>query len=101
MVNNAESAVAGERHTLSCTVSGASLQTASLMYTWRLSGLLLPGASSSQYNITYVDVLNAGDVYTCEVTVTASYWDVSGSFGGSGNGTLTVASIHTTVHLFL
>ena len=48
--------------------------------------------TSNMYNIAMVHVSNGGDVYTCEVTVTASYWNVSGSFGDSGNGTLSVTS---------
>ena len=92
-VNNANSAVAGERHTLSCTVMGIDLSTATVMYTWKLNGVDIPGASANQYSITSVQVSNAGDVYTCQVAVTASYWDVSGSFGGSGSATLTVTSM--------
>ena len=92
-VNNASNAVAGQRHTLSCSVTGSNLETATMMYTWRLGTNVLQGPSTSNmYNITVIQVSNAGDVYTCEVTVTASYWDVSGSFGDSGNGTLSVTS---------
>ena len=90
-VNNADSAVAGGRHTLNCTVMGVDLNTATLMYSW--NGMDMPGASASQYIITSVQVSDAGSVYTCQVTVTASYWDVSESFGGSGNATLTVTSM--------
>ena len=97
-VNNASNAVAGQSHTLSCTLScsvtGFNLETAiNIMYTWRLGTNVLQGPSTSNmYNITMVQVSNAGDVYTCEVTVTVSYWDVSGSFGDSGSGTLSVTS---------
>ena len=65
------------------------------MYTWLRDGSEVQAASTSnQYNIpsASVGVDNAGDVYTCQVAITASYWDVSGSFGGSGSGTLTVIS---------
>ena len=92
-VNNASNAVAGQRHTLSCSVTGSNLETATIMYTWKLGTNVLQGPSTSNmYNITMVQVSNAGDVYTCEVTVTVSYWDVSGSFGDSGSGTLSVTS---------
>ena len=92
-VNNADSAVAGGRHTLSCTVMGADLSTATVMYTWRVNGMDIPGASANQYSITSVQVSDVGDVYTCQVTITASYWDVSGSFVDSGSATLTVTSM--------
>ena len=72
---------------------GADLSTATLMYTWKVNGMDIPGASANQYSITSVQVSNAGVVYTCQVTVSASYWDVSGSFGGSGSATLTVTSM--------
>ena len=92
-VNNADNAVAGQSHTLSCSVTGSNLETATIMYTWRLGTNVLQGPSTSNmYNIDMVQVSNAGGVYTCEVTVTASYWDVSGSFGDSGSGTLSVTS---------
>ena len=92
-VNNAANAVAGQSHTLSCSVTGSNLETATIMYTWRLGTNVLQGPSTSNmYNIAMVQVSNAGDVYTCEVAVTASYWDVSGSFGDSGSGTLSVTS---------
>ena len=92
-VNNTASAVAGQSHTLSCSVAGSNLETAAIMYTWRLGTRVLQGPSTSNtYNIAMVQVSNAGEVYTCEVSVTASYWDVSGSFGDSGSGTLSVNS---------
>ena len=97
-VNNATTAVAGRRHTLSCSVSGANLETATVMYSWRLNDAVMQGPSASNlYNIATdndpIQVSNAGEVYSCEVTVTgASYWDVSGSFGGSGSTTLSVTS---------
>ena len=92
-VNNADNAVAGQRHTLSCSVRGFNFRAATIMYLWRLGTNVLQGPSTSNmYNIAMVQVSNAGDVYTCEVTVTASYLDVSGSFGDSGSGTLSVTS---------
>ena len=92
-VNNADNAVAGQSHTLSCSVRGFNVQAATIMYLWRLGTNVLQGPSTSNmYNIAMVQVSNAGDVYTCEVTVTVSYWDVSGSFGDSGSGTLSVTS---------
>ena len=93
-VSNADSAVAGRRHTLSYTVMGADLRTTTVMYTWKLNGADILGSSANRYSITSVQVSNAGDVYTCQVSVTASYWDVSGSFGGSGSATLIVNSMH-------
>ena len=97
-VNNATTAVAGRSHTLSCSVSGANLETATVMYTWRLNDAVMQGPSASNlYNIATdndpIQVSDAGEVYCCEVTVTgASYWDVSESFGGSGSTTLSVTS---------
>ena len=45
---------------------------------------------------------DAGEVYSCEVTVTGtSYWDVSGSFGGSGSTTLSVISEYTIIYSLL
>ena len=92
-------AIAGTRHTLICSVMGANLETATVMYTWLLNDVMVQEASSNQYNITSVQVSNAGDVYTCQVAVSAPYWDVSGSFGDSGSGTLTVASKYAFIHL--
>ena len=84
--------------TLTCSVSGVDLQAAtvtSVMYTW-LHGRseVRTASTSNQYTIPSgsLGVDNAGDVYTCQVAITASYWDVSGSFGDSGSGTLTVIS---------
>ena len=97
-VNNATTAVAGRSHTLSCSVSGTNLETATVMYTWRLNDAVMQGPSASNlYNIATdndpIQVSNAGEVYSCEVTETgASYWDMSGSFGGSGSATLSVTS---------
>ena len=97
-VNNATAAIAGLSHTLSCSVSGANFETATVMYTWRLNVVVMQGPSASNlYNIATdndpIQVSDAGEVYSCEVTVTgASYWDVSGSFGGSGSATLSVTS---------
>ena len=76
---------------------GADLSTATVMYTWKLNGVDIPGASANQYSITLVQVSDAGDVYTCQVIASASYWDVSGSFGGSGSATLTVTSMCNVV----
>ena len=84
--------------TLTCTVSGVDLQAASVtsvMYTWLRGGSEVQAASTSnQYTIPSgsLGVDNAGDEYTCQVAITASYWDVSGSFGSSGSGVLTVIS---------
>ena len=91
-VNNTGNAVAGTTHTLSCSVTGSNLQGATVSYVWQRNGVDIPGATSSTYDITSVQVTDAGSVYTCQVTVMASYWDVSGSFGGSGSGTLMVTS---------
>ena len=92
VVSNTANAVAGTRHTLSCSVTGANLQGATVSYVWQLNGVDIQGAASPTYDITSVQVTDAGNVYTCQVTVMASYWDVSGSFGGSGSGTLMVSS---------
>ena len=97
-VNNATTAVAGRSHTLSCSASGANLETATVMYTWRLNVVVMQEPSASNlYKLATdndpIQVSDAGEVYSCEVTVTGvSYWDVSGSFGGSGSATLSVTS---------
>ena len=84
--------------TLTCSVSGVDLQAAavtSVMYTWLRDGSEVQAASTSnQYTIPSgsLGVDNAGEKYTCQVAITASYWDVSGSFGGSSSATLTVNS---------
>ena len=88
-INNTANAVAGTRHTLSCSVTGANLQGATISYVWQRNGVVISGATSSMYDITSVQVTEAGSVYTCQVTVMSS---VIGSFGGSGNGTLMVSS---------
>ena len=81
---------------LTCSVSGVNLTAATVMYTWLRDGSMVQAASTSNlYTIPSISlgVNNAGDEYTCQVAITASYWDVNGSFGGSGSpGTLTVAS---------
>ena len=95
-VEGADGAVAGSQHILTCSVSGVDLEAeavTSVMYTWRRDDIETQSASTSnQFTIALVQVSNAGDVYTCQVAVTATYWDESGSFGGSGSGTLTMAS---------
>ena len=96
-VNNTDRAAAGWGHTLFCAVMGADLSNTTVVYTWKLNGVDIPGASANQYSITSVQVHDAGDVYTCQVTVSASYWDVSGSFGGSGSATLTVTGMCNVV----
>ena len=84
--------------TLICSVSGVDLQAAavtSVMYTWLRGGSEVQTASTSnQYTIPSgsLGVDNAGDEYTCQVAITTSYWDMSGSFGDSGSGVLTVIS---------
>ena len=89
-------ATAGTSRTLACSVSGEDLTTTeSMMYLWFLGDSVVQATSSSnQYTIPSgsLGVSNAGDVYTCQVAITASYWDVRESFGGSGSGTLTVIS---------
>ena len=97
-VEGVDGATAGIGQTLTCSVSGVDLAAAevtSVMYTWLRDGSQVPAASTSnQYTIPSgsLSVSNAGDVYTCQVAITTSYWDISGSFGGSGSGTLTVIS---------
>ena len=89
---------AGTSQTITCSVSGFDISAAavtSVMYTWLRGSTVVQSASTSdQYTIPSgsLGVRNAGDVYTCQVAITASYWDVSGSFGNSGSGTLTVIS---------
>ena len=85
----------GRSQTLTCFVSGVDLGEVSVRYTWLRDGTLVQSAVRlNQYTIPSgsLGVRNAGDVYTCQVAITASYWDVSGSFGNSDSGTLTVTS---------
>ena len=98
-VSGVDGATAGSSQTLlTCSVSGVDISAAtvtSVMYTWFRGDMEVQAAStSSQYMIPAgsLGVNNAGDVYSCQVAITASYWDVSGSFGGSGSGTLSVNS---------
>ena len=97
-VEGVDGATAGTSQTLTCSVSGvdpAAAAVTSVMYTWLRDGSTVQAASTSnQYTIPsgFLSVNNAGDVYTCQVAISASYLDVRGSFGGSGSGTLTVTS---------
>ena len=100
-VSGVEGATAGSSQTLlTCSVSGVDIsatdsEVTSVMYTWLRGDVEVQAASTlSQYTIpvAFLGVNNAGDVYSCQVAITASYWDVSGAFGGSGSGTLSVNS---------
>ena len=95
-VEGVDSVTAGSTsQNLTCSVSGVDLQATAVMYTWLRDGSVVQAASTSNlYTISSISlgVNNAGDEYTCQVAIAASYWDVSGSFGGSGSGTLTVTS---------
>ena len=97
-VEGVDGVTAGISQTLTCSVSGVDLQAAavmSVMYTWFRGGSKVQAASTSnQYTIPSgsVGVDNAGDEYTCQVAITASYWNASGSFGISNSRTLTVIS---------
>ena len=99
-VEGVNGAIASTSQSLTCFVSGADLagsvtSVTSVMYTWLRDGSVVQAVSTSnEYTIPSgsAGVDNAGDMYTCQVAITASYWDVSGSFGGSGSGTLTVIS---------
>ena len=97
-VEGVTNATAGAARTLTCSVSGVDIRSSdvtSVMYTWLRDGSIVQAASSSnQYTISAgsIGVSNAKDVYTCQVSVTASYWDVSGEFEGTGSGNMTVAS---------
>ena len=92
------SGMAGTLYSLTCSVmiNGVSIgppEVTSVMYTWLLRDEVVQQSSTSnQYTTGLIQVSNAGDVYTCQVAVAATYWDVSGSFEGSGSGTLTVTS---------
>ena len=97
-VEGVDGATAGTTQTLTCSVSGVDLavtSVTSVMYVWLRGNSVVQAASTSnQYTIPSqsLGVRNAGDEYTCQVAITANYWDVSESFGGSGSGTLTVIS---------
>ena len=99
-VSGVDGATAGSSQTLlTCSVSGVNIMSATevtlVMYTWFRGDMEVQAAStSSQYTIpvAFLGVSNAGDVYSCQVAISASYWDVSESFGSSGSGTLSVNS---------
>ena len=100
-VSGVDGATAGSSQTLTCSVAVSGVDLSELatvtlaMYTWfRGDGVVQAASTSSQYMIPSgsLGVSNAGDVYICQVAISASYWDVSGSFGGSGSGTLSVNS---------
>jgi hypothetical protein len=97
-VEGVDGATAGTSQTLTCIVNGVDISASALtlvMYTWLRDGTVVQAASTSnQYTIPpeSLRVSDAGDVYTCRVAITASYWDVSPSFGDSGSGTLTITS---------
>ena len=92
--------LAGTSQNLTCSVSGMDLTAAAVLimsvtHTWLRGSTVVHSASTSnQYTIPSesLEVTNSGDVYTCRVAITAGYWDVSGSFGDSGSGTLTIIS---------
>ena len=98
--------LAGTSQTLTCSVGGIDLTAAavlviSVMHTWlHDSTVVHADSTSNQYIIPpgSLRVSNAGDVYTCRVAITASYWDVSGSFGDSSSGTLTIISKSINKH---
>lgn len=86
-------ATAGTSHNLMCTVvSGVDLFVpgTTAMYTWRKGARMLQSSTSSQYTIASVGVSDAGDDYQCDVTVTASYLDITGSISASNRGSLFV-----------
>ena len=94
-VEGVNGTIAGTSQTLTCGVDLGVGSVTSVMYTWLRDGSeVRPASTSNQYTISSgsLGVDNAGDVYTCQVAITASYWDVSRSFGGSGSETLTVIS---------
>ena len=87
--------LAGTSQTITSGFDTSAAAVTSVMYTWLRGSMVVQSASTSaRYTIPpmALEVTNAGDVYTCEVAITASYWDVSGSFGNSGSGTLTIIS---------
>ena len=84
-------ATAGTSHNLTCTVSGVDLSVSgtTAMYTWSRGSNML-SSTTSLYTIDSVGVSDAGDDYQCDVTVMASYLDVTGSVSASGTGSLNV-----------
>ena len=93
IIGRTNTATAGSMHTLTCLVTGVDLSIVGTtdMYTWRRGGVTLQGPSSSAgYTISSVRVTDAGNDYICEVTVTASYLDLTGSISASGSGSLFV-----------
>lgn len=91
---NGGTATAGSEYTLTCTVAGVDVGSASTVtYRWSRRGTML--STSRQYVIPSAQVTDAGDDYLCEVTVTAGYLDVSNSISASATGTLHVQSEHS------
>ena len=91
----------GSTHTLTCSVSGVNLAAVtSLSYTWFYNGVEKQSMSASnQFSTGIVQLSNAGDEYSCQVKVKASYWDASGSFRGTGSGVLSVTSNYNNTPL--
>lgn len=96
---NSGTAVAGRLSTLTCQISGVNLANSDItvMYTWLKDGRVVqaPVASVNTYNITPVQVSNAGELYTCQVVVRIPYYDVNGPLFAS-NGTSSPLAVTST-----
>ena len=87
-------ATAGQFFALTCQASGVTVSgpdDPDLDYSWR-RGNAGPELSSFRSYVLVVQVADAGDDYTCEVTYSPSFLDQSGSVTSIGTTTLNVAS---------
>ena len=93
-------AIAGQVFTLMCQASGVTVSgpdDPDLDYSWR-RGNTGPELSSFRSYTLAVQVIDAGDDYTCEVTYSPSFLDQSGSVTSFGITTLNVASKLQFIH---
>ena len=93
-------AIAGQVFTLTCQASGVTVSgpdDPDLDYSWRRGGAG-PVLSAFRSYALAVQVTDAGDDYTCEVTYSPSFLDQSGSVTSVGTTTLNVASKLQFIH---
>ena len=92
-VGGTSNVMMGSTPILVCRASGIDITMVTSLYTWFHNGVKIQSESASNDLSTgTVQVSNAGDEYTCEVKVKASYWNVSGSFRSRGSAILSVSS---------
>ena len=76
-------AVAEAHYVLNCRIRVSSFveNETSVLYTWLKDGQIVQSLSKSNlYNISSVQVSNAGEQYSCQAFMTIPYYDVSGPF---------------------